>query len=142
MKARIFCHDAPDFPSHGTVSATPSVMSTLPTPSGAPHHPWAHCEILPEHDFPRFNGPQGKRDLAGAVLFGLFLGILLCAIPFMILLRKIRRLKKMGRRGMHPGHHGGGRWKFRHGPHHGFPEYEAEHLLKQEYEAPLVSLLY
>ncbi|KAJ7108641.1 hypothetical protein C8R44DRAFT_884688 [Mycena epipterygia] len=135
MKARIFCHDAPEFPAHRTATLSESVTSTRPTPSGAPHHPhhpWAHCEILPE------SGPQGKGDLAGAVLFGLFIGILLCAIPLFILLRKVRRLRKMGR--MHHGHHGhhgrGGR-RMEHGPHHGFPEYEAELLLKHEYEAPL-----
>ncbi|KAJ6480657.1 hypothetical protein DFH09DRAFT_1341386 [Mycena vulgaris] len=87
-----------------------------------------------------FDGPHGKRELGGAVFFGMFLGLLLCAIPLLVLLRKVRRLKKMGRRGdFH-----GGRWKFKgqgphhgHGPHRGFPEYEPEHLVKPEYEALL-----
>jgi hypothetical protein len=156
MKARIFCHDAPEFPAPpGNTSTTlsSSSISARPTPSGHPHHPhhpgphhsWAHCEILPDKPF--HHGPPGKRDFAGAVGLGMLLGFLLCAIPLFVLLRKVRRLKRTGMHGHGGGHHPGGRWKLKqhgpppHGPHHAFPEYEAEHLFKQEYEAPLVSVL-
>ncbi|KAJ7440131.1 hypothetical protein FB451DRAFT_140446 [Mycena latifolia] len=170
MRARIFCHDSPEFPPPGAPAPsgppTLSVIATRPAatdiphhpspiphhPSGLPHHssgiphhphshhPWAHCEIIPDESFNAAQG-AGKKDLAGAVLFGALLGLLFCVIPLIMLLRKVRRLRK--RRGLH-GFHGGPRWKFTgqlegahqgHGPHRGFPEYEAEHLLKHEYEA-------
>ncbi|KAJ7689454.1 hypothetical protein B0H17DRAFT_1331783 [Mycena rosella] len=140
MKARIFCHDSPEFPA--PPGTTP--LSVIPTASGTPHphHSWAHCEILPDE---HFGGPMGheKRELGGAVLFGMVLGFLLCAIPFLVLLHRIKRMKKFMK---HGGFHGGGRGKFgghgpRHGHAHGFhrglPEYEAEQLLKPEYEAPV-----
>jgi len=81
-------------------------------------------------------GPHGRQSFASLILLGLAIGVFLCAIPFIVLLRKIRRLKKKGKHGrMHPGE---GRWHFQeHGPARGFPEYETEHLLKSGYEAPL-----
>ncbi|KAJ7185731.1 hypothetical protein C8R46DRAFT_385419 [Mycena filopes] len=132
MKARIFCHDSPAFPP-----PQPTPSSVIPGSHHAPgpdaHHPWAHCEIIPEAD-----GSIHAR-LASAVVVGLILGVFLSAIPLFFLLRKVKRMRKHGGMHMHagPGRHGGGpggRWKFKQPPHHhGFPEYEAEHLLKSEY---------
>ncbi|KAJ7461783.1 hypothetical protein B0H11DRAFT_2241601 [Mycena galericulata] len=159
MKARIFCHDSPDFPGHGHHghhgNSTHTVSSDIPSSTlidaqyhhPHPHKQWQHCEIVPEIPF---NGPLGKKDLIGAAFFGLILGLILCAIPLFVLLRKVRRMK-MKRGGMymhHGGHHGGrhgggGRWKLKeHGGPNTFPEYgsETEHLLKAEYEAPTVNL--
>jgi hypothetical protein len=132
MKARILCRDSSEFPALGP--PTLSVIPTYPTS-------WVYCDILSESTAILVDGHQENQNIAGAVLVGLVIGVLLCAIPFFFLLRKVRRLMKMGRRGgTYSGRHDGGRWKFKeHGPPHGFPEYEAEHLLKHEYEAPLVS---
>ncbi|KAJ6544028.1 hypothetical protein B0H19DRAFT_1267334 [Mycena capillaripes] len=106
-------------------SETP-IPSLIHTSQPGTPQTWMHCEI----------SPQGKRDLAGAVLLGVVLGVLLCAIPFMLLLRRVRRLMRRG--SMRASRHGGGsgRWKVFKEPR-GFPEYETEYLLKQEYEAPL-----
>ncbi|KAJ7666043.1 hypothetical protein DFH06DRAFT_265493 [Mycena polygramma] len=98
-----------------------SVIPTLSAiPTDIPPHAWAkwNCEILSE------SGILYNKDLAGAVLFGLALGILLCAIPCIVFLRRVKRLVRMGKRWPRPAHRHGG-WKSYNEPR-GFPEYETE----------------
>ncbi|KAJ7100115.1 hypothetical protein B0H15DRAFT_944482 [Mycena belliarum] len=89
MKARIFCNNSPDFPGT-TVFGTPT-LSVVPTRlagnDSGPSRFWA-CEIL-DGPFDGHPGPE-KKDLAGAVLFGILLGFLLCSIPLFVLLRKAK----------------------------------------------------
>ncbi|KAJ7634670.1 hypothetical protein FB45DRAFT_471578 [Roridomyces roridus] len=150
MKARILCHNGPPGDHHHPNSTLGDhhhqPNSTLPPP---PHHPqWQHCEIIPEghHHFK----PPGP---LGATLFGIFLGILICAIPLFVLARKVRRMKKMLKRGGPggggmPHFRGGHRWfaggDFKypdHGHHHhhhnpAFNPAEAEQLLEGHIPAP------
>lgn len=46
MKARIFCHESPAFPPTKTPAL--SIILSYNDGSVASHHPWAHCEIIPE----------------------------------------------------------------------------------------------
>ncbi|KAJ7064737.1 hypothetical protein C8F01DRAFT_1367009 [Mycena amicta] len=107
MKARVLCHQLPNFhepgapPTHYHSSAH-STDNSIAHDNGSKAL-WSHCEIIPDLGGGPFELPslpdsnlRVQQNLVGGIALGMTVGILLCAIPFILLLRKFAKLARSG----------------------------------------------